>query len=80
MKKPELPSVPRVNRLWYGFIVQIYWKKTDWERWSSFDDVTADFLELSSGLTAVNDDTAWLTKRFVIFFYDQISMNTIVTS
>ena len=51
-------------------------KKTAWQRWNTFDDVTEAFHDLCSGPEDVSEDTAKLLERFVILLYDKTSMCT----
>ena len=53
-------------------------KKTAWQRWKVFDDVTKAFIELSNGPANITSETQRLLERFVILLYDQTSSCTSV--
>jgi hypothetical protein len=55
-------------------------KKTGWATWSSFGDVTDAFLELSSNLDTIDENTMLLLERFVILMYDRTADQTSVNS
>ena len=48
-------------------------KKTAWQRWNSFDDVTGAFLDLSTAPDNINNVTEKLLERFVVLLYDKTS-------
>ena len=48
-------------------------KKTAWQRWKVFDDVTKAFIDLSNGPLEMDSETQGLLERFVILLYDQTS-------
>ena len=48
-------------------------KKTAWQRWNSFNDVTGAFLDLSTAPDNVNNVTEKLLERFVVLLYDKTS-------
>ena len=48
-------------------------KKTAWQRWNAFEDVTQAFVDLSSGPESVNEETAKVLERFVVLLYDKTS-------
>ena len=51
-------------------------KKTAWERWNAFDEVTDAFADLSTGPDDIDSDTEQLLERFVILMYDKTSAAT----
>ena len=51
-------------------------KKTAWERWKSFNDVTEAFLTLSGGPEDIDEETRGLLERFAILLYDKTSPQT----
>ena len=53
-------------------------KKSPWQIWNTFEDVTKAFLDLNSGPESVSEDTAKLLERFVVLLYDKTSMCTSV--
>ena len=48
-------------------------KKTAWDTWRVFEEVTATFLVLSTGPDQVNDDNVATLERFTILLYDRTS-------
>ena len=48
-------------------------KKSAWDTWKAFDEVTATFLALSTGAVEMNDDHVASLERFTILLYDHIS-------
>ena len=53
-------------------------KKTAWERWNAFPDVTDAFIDLSTGPEDIDSETQQLLERFVILMYDRTSAATSV--
>ena len=53
-------------------------KKDSLARGSSFDDVTAVFLDLSSGTTIMSSNKAGLLERFVILLHEKTHTKTSV--
>ena len=48
-------------------------KKTAWERWNTFEEVTEAFDSLSKGPDDIDSHTQYLLERFVILLYDKTS-------
>ena len=48
-------------------------KKSAWETWKVFDEVTATFLALSTGPVEVNDENVATLERFTILLYGRTS-------
>ena len=48
-------------------------KKTAWERWGTYQNVTKAFLDLSTGPEIVDSETLNLLERFVVLLYDKTS-------
>ena len=48
-------------------------KKTAWERWRSFDDVTDAYIHLSESPDDLNKETEAVLERFAILLYDKTS-------
>ena len=53
-------------------------KKTAWERWNAFPDVTDAFADLSTGPEDIDSETQQLLERFGILMYDRTSAATSV--
>ena len=48
-------------------------KKSAWETWKVFDEVTTAFLALSSGVPSLSEEDFCQLERFVILLYDRTS-------
>ena len=48
-------------------------KKTAWERWATYQDVTKAFLDLSTGPEVIDSETLKLLERFIVLLYDKTS-------
>ncbi len=48
-------------------------KKTAWETWKAFEEVTATFLSLSDGPSEITEDQVTMLERFTILLYHRTS-------
>ncbi len=51
-------------------------KKTAWETWNQFDDVTRAFCSIAQAPTEIEDGSITLLERLAILFYDRTSQET----
>ena len=51
-------------------------KKTAWDVWNAFHDVTPAFVTLSTVPVTIDDDTFQRLQRFVVLLYDRTSSET----
>ena len=51
-------------------------KKSAWETWKVFDEVTATFLALSTGPVEVNNENVATLERFTILLYGRTSFTS----
>ena len=48
-------------------------KKTAWNTWETYPEVTRAFVELASGPSSIIDETLATIERFIVLMYDRTS-------
>ena len=48
-------------------------KKTAWNTWETYPEVTRAFVELASGPSSITDETLATIERFIVLMYDRTS-------